>query len=495
MKAIPSWILCVVIAIAAYPQSGIHLKAQSHRREVRGGPLPQHFILEFRTYPGPQTRRELARRGIRVLQYVPENGLMVSVRTTPNLAGFDLQSVLALDPRDKLSPLLDTQEPPGYVVIFQLDTDLQQARNLVRSHRLEIVENRALLGWQLLLTGNYDDVVSLAADDSVAYILPASLDLLTGEPVIGCAGAIAEAGSVGEYVLASTGWPKNTAGVSLNYFFESLTDKLDQSTARGEIERAFREWTKYTNLTLSPGQKAGLYRSIDILFARGAHGDPYPFDGPGGVLAHTFYPSPPNAETIAGDMHFDADEAWHTGSSVDLFSVALHEAGHALGLGHSDQPGAVMYPYYRLNTGLTADDIAGIRALYGDNTTPPAHPPSTDPTPTPAPTPTPTPTPAPSPTPPSKGPDTVPPALTILSPPTTITSTSASTITISGTATDNVGVAGVKWANGFGDGGTAAGTGTWSAAVPLLVGNNSITVTAFDAAGNSSWRAITIVRH
>jgi hypothetical protein len=30
--------------------------------------------------------------------------------------------------------------------------------------------------------------------------------------------------------------------------------------------------------------------------------------------------------------------------------------------------------------------------------------------------------------------------------------------------------------------------------VPLLVGSNVITVRAYDAAGNSSWRAITVVR-
>src|SRR5207253_7407999 len=112
----------------------------------------------------------------------------------------------------------------------------------------------------------------------------------------------------------------------------------------------------------------------------GAHGDAYPFDGPGRTLAHTFYPSPPNSEPVAGDMHLDADEDWHTGANLDLFSVALHEAGHALGLGHSDRPGAVMYPYYHLVSGLTDDDIAGIRDLYGSKSNPPAQPPPVQPT-------------------------------------------------------------------------------------------------------------------
>src|SRR5439155_18377421 len=106
-------------------------------------------------------------------------------------------------------------------------------------------------------------------------------------------------------------------------------------------------------------------RTVYIKFASGAHGDPYPFDGPGGTLAHTFYPVPVNSESIVGDMHLDADERWHAGGDVDIYSVALHEAGHAIGLTHSDKPGDVMYPYYRRGMSLSANDIGAAQALYG----------------------------------------------------------------------------------------------------------------------------------
>ena len=73
-----------------------------------------------------------------------------------------------------------------------------------------------------------------------------------------------------------------------------------------------------------------------------------------------------------GKMHFDADENWSidkpNGDQIDLVSVATHEIGHILGLQHSTDVNAVMYPF--LNFGMTKrelshDDIDGMLALYG----------------------------------------------------------------------------------------------------------------------------------
>lgn len=54
-------------------------------------------------------------------------------------------------------------------------------------------------------------------------------------------------------------------------------------------------------------------------------------------------------------------------AAYNLFIVAAHELGHALGMSHSADAGALMYPVYSYSTGylLSEDDIEGIQALYG----------------------------------------------------------------------------------------------------------------------------------
>ena len=456
--------------------------------------LGHHYVLQFGSEPGPETRAELARRGIRVLNAVPQSALMVSSATPPDLEGLDVTWAGPLASSDKLSRELMRSRHAFYLVMFHPDVSGSDAREILRRQGFWILDHPDLLPAHLLVSGSYYRLRDLAARDEVAYILPASADLVAGRRVLGCAGALTANGPVGDYVEVSPGWGRDADGrVDLHYFFQSLTPKVEENAERNEILRALGEWARYAHLDFSPASAPTADRTVNILFARGAHGDPYPFDGAGGVLAHTYYPAPPNAEPIAGDMHLDADENWQVGAAVDLFSVALHEAGHALGLGHTDSPGTVMYPYYRFFSGLSDDDIAGIRDLYGSSGAAPPEPPMPVPPEPRAPAP-PEPPPSSPGSPVNPPSDQIPPALRILSPASTIVATSASMITVSGAATDNAGVTAVRWTNSTGDSGTASGTTTWSAQVPLLVGTNVVIVRAYDAAGHSGWRAITVVR-
>jgi matrixin/hemolysin type calcium-binding protein len=55
----------------------------------------------------------------------------------------------------------------------------------------------------------------------------------------------------------------------------------------------------------------------------------------------------------------------YQGTSTTLYEVALHEFGHALGLDHSTDPTAIMYPSVgSTNPDLGTSDLLGIHALY-----------------------------------------------------------------------------------------------------------------------------------
>src|SRR5947208_7995460 len=84
--------------------------------------------------------------------------------------------------------------------------------------------------------------------------------------------------------------------------------------------------------------------------------------------------------------------------------------------------------------------------------------------------------------------DTTPPAVAITTPTSGSTySTPTSSLALGGTASDNVGVTQVTWNNSRGGSGTATGTTSWTAAgIALQAGANVLTVTAKDAAGNTT---------
>ena len=70
--------------------------------------------------------------------------------------------------------------------------------------------------------------------------------------------------------------------------------------------------------------------------------------------------------------------------------------------------------------------------------------------------------------------------------------TNANLITISGTASDNVGIASITWTNSRGYSGIASGTTNWSvAAASLVAGTNIFTITARDAAANIATATVT----
>ncbi|XP_008297652.1 collagenase 3-like [Stegastes partitus] len=158
-------------------------------------------------------------------------------------------------------------------------------------------------------------------------------------------------------------WDKNR----LTYRIVNYTPDMSAAEVDDSMDRALQVWARVTPLRFSRIYSGTA--DIMISFGRRAHGDYYPFDGPDGTLAHAFAP----ASGIGGDAHFDDDEpfTFRSNSGYVLFMVAAHEFGHSLGLSHSDDPGALMYPVYSYRNPdtfvLPRDDINGIQSLYGPN--------------------------------------------------------------------------------------------------------------------------------
>ena len=72
-------------------------------------------------------------------------------------------------------------------------------------------------------------------------------------------------------------------------------------------------------------------------------------------------------KAVEANMSFNPYGLCNFTNRCDLQEVATHEMGHALGLGHSTDPNATMFPYVHFDNrcaGLMPDDIQGITAIY-----------------------------------------------------------------------------------------------------------------------------------
>lgn len=157
-------------------------------------------------------------------------------------------------------------------------------------------------------------------------------------------------------------------GISSN-LYQTLNSKFSTAAWQQAFERAAAVWEQVANINLTlvsddgtpvgnTGDQQDDPRFGDIRI--GAYGQS------SGQLAVACLPPPINGGTDAGDIFINSNVAWKINNDYDLQTVAIHEIGHALGLGHSSISSAVMYASYTgMKQSLNSDDTTGIQAVYG----------------------------------------------------------------------------------------------------------------------------------
>ena len=156
-------------------------------------------------------------------------------------------------------------------------------------------------------------------------------------------------------------WGKNL----LRYYMRGRdTHDMSADVWDGAFRLAFDSWSEVTPIVFEQTNKSD---NADILIGVGSRRR-QGFGKSGGVLAWAQMPSRPNFDGTLWTM-FDVAENWILPTDKEygiiLQSVACHEIGHLLGLYHSQDATALMYPYINDALKPREDDINSIRALYG----------------------------------------------------------------------------------------------------------------------------------
>lgn len=179
-----------------------------------------------------------------------------------------------------------------------------------------------------------------------------------------------------EFVLTNLKWgtsPLGTGGGMVTWSFADVSrvgifqfdSTISNPTYQGLVRTALQAWENVANIDFVEVVDSA---TTQLRFGFDA------IDGPQGTAGESssrgssdqfFDPNNERFSITTSEIRFDPADSGTPADPGSFFGIALHEIGHSIGLGHTNDTSTIMFPTITSLMTLGAGDINGAQAIYG----------------------------------------------------------------------------------------------------------------------------------